>query len=265
MTDAQAPVLLAVGDGVATITLNRPHAFNAFDSASKPALLDVLRSVATDAAVRVVVITGNGKAFCAGQDLKEHLRRMQSGVEDVGDTVTEFFTPMIESVTGMSKPVIASLNGVAAGAGAGLALACDLRIAARSAVLRTSFAQVGLSADSGLSYTLPRLIGWGRAKWVTMMDEPIDAETALAWGAVDRLVDDGLLATETAALAARLAGGPTGAYGWIKASFAVAATGDLAGALSFENRAQQACFVSTDHREALSAFVGKREPVFTGR
>jgi 2-(1,2-epoxy-1,2-dihydrophenyl)acetyl-CoA isomerase len=264
MTAAQAPVLLAVAGGVATITLNRPRAFNAFDSASKPAMLDALGAVASDAAVRAVVITGTGKAFCAGQDLKEHLGQMQAG-DPVGDTVTEFFNPMVESVTQMRKPVIASVNGVAAGAGAGLALACDLRIAGRSAVLRTSFAQVGLSADSGLSYTLPRLIGLGRAMRMTLLDEPIDAETALAWGAVDQVVDDAQLPAETAAVAARLAGGPTAAYGWIKASFAAAATGDLAGALGFENRAQQACFASADHREALSAFIGKRPPMFTGR
>lgn len=264
MTAPEASVLVAVADGVATITLNRPHAFNAFDSALKLALLDALTAVASDAAVRAVVITGTGKAFCAGQDLKEHLGRMQAG-DPVGDTVTEFFNPMIESVTQMPKPVIAALNGVAAGAGAGLALACDLRIAARSAVLRTSFAQVGLSADSGLSYTLPRLIGLGRAKRVTLLDEPIDADTALAWGAVDQVVDDAQLPAQTAAVATRLAVGPTGAYGWIKASFAAAATGDLAAALSFENRAQQACFASADHREALSAFIGKRPPVFTGR
>lgn len=262
---AELPVQLTVAAGVGTITLNRPRAFNAFNSAAKTALLQALSSVADDPAVRAVVITGSGKAFCAGQDLKEHLAAVQAGSDDVSKTVTAFYNPMIESVTRLGKPVIAAVNGIAAGAGAGLAYACDLRVAARSAVFRTSFAAVGLSSDSGLSFTLPRLIGAGRASRLMLLDEPLDAETALAWGAVDVVVDDDALDARTVELATRLAAGPTAAYGWIKASFRQAASGDLAGALEFENRAQQACFRSADHTEALAAFVEKRPAVFTGR
>lgn len=262
---AELPVLLTVADGVGTITLNRPKAFNAFNSGLKSALLQVLGAVTDDPAVRAVVITGNGRAFCAGQDLKEHLAAVQAGGENVGNTVTEFYNPMIESVTRLGKPVIAAVNGIAAGAGAGLAYACDLRIAARSATFRTSFAAVGLSADSGLSFILPRLIGAGRATRLMLLDEPLNAETALDWGAVDLVVDDEMLAAKTAELATRLAAGPTAAYGWIKASLAQAATGSLADALEFENRAQQACFSSADHREALAAFVEKRPTMFAGR
>lgn len=263
MTESDTPVLLATHSGVATITLNRPRAFNAFDSTIKPLLLDVLGTVAADDAVRAVLITGAGKAFCAGQDLKEHLANVQAGI--AGNTVTEFFNPMLELVTGMGKPVIAAVNGVAAGAGAGLAFACDLRVVARSAVFRTSFAQVGLSADSGLSLTLPRLIGAGRALQLTLLDEPLDAATALAWGAATAVVDDDAVVAEATALAGRLAAGPTTAYRWIKESLAVGARGSLPDVLDFENRAQQACFTSADHREALAAFVDKRPPVFTGR
>jgi 2-(1,2-epoxy-1,2-dihydrophenyl)acetyl-CoA isomerase len=265
MTTADAPVLMTTDAGVATLTLNRPAAFNSFDSTMKAALLERLRAVSSDVEVRAVVITGTGSAFCAGQDLKEHLALVQLGSAAVGNTVTEFYNPMIELLTGMAKPVIAAINGVAAGAGAGLALASDLRIAARSAVLRTSFSRVGLSADSGLSFTLPRLIGAGRAKRVMLLDEPIDADTAVAWGAVDQVVDDDQLAAAAATLAGRLAAGPTGAYAWMKASFAQASDGDLRSTLEFENRAQQACFTSADHAEALAAFVAKRPPVFTGR
>ncbi|WP_029135221.1 enoyl-CoA hydratase-related protein [Nakamurella lactea] len=263
MTEPDSPVLLATDGGVATITLNRPRAYNAFDGTMKPLLLDVLRGVAADAAVRAVVITGAGKAFSAGQDLKDHLRNVQAGA--AGNTVTDFFNPMLELVTGMAKPVIAAVNGVAAGAGAGLAFACDLRVVASSAVFRTSFAQVGLSADSALSLTLPRLIGAGRALQLTLLDQPLDAATALAWGAATAVADDDAVVAEATALAAQLAAGPTTAYGWIKASFAQAANGSLTDTLAFENRAQKACFGSADHHEALSAFVEKRPPVFTGR
>lgn len=265
MTTADAPVLIITDAGVATLTLNRPARFNSFDSTMKAALLERLRAVSLDPEVRAVVITGSGSAFCAGQDLKEHLALMQQRPAAAGNTVTEFYNPMIALLTGMAKPVIAAINGVAAGAGAGLALACDLRIAARTAVLRTSFSTVGLSADSGLSFTLPRLIGAGRAKRVTLLDEPIDADTALAWGAVDQVVDDDQLTAAAATLAGRLANGPTAAYAWIKASFAQGAAGDLGSTLEFENRAQQACFTSADHAEALAAFLAKRPPVFTGR
>jgi 2-(1,2-epoxy-1,2-dihydrophenyl)acetyl-CoA isomerase len=263
MTEPESPVLLTTEAGVGTITLNRPRAFNAFDSTMKPLLLEVLHQVAGDAAVRAVVITGAGKAFSAGLDLKEHLRNVQEG--SAGNTVTEFYNPLLEAVTSMGKPVIAAVNGVAAGAGAGLAFACDLRVVASSAVFRTSFAQVGLSADSALSLTLPRLIGAGRALQLTLLDEPLDAPTALAWGAATLVVDDDAVLTEAAAMAARLAAGPTTAYGWIKASFRQAANGSLTDTLAFENRAQLACFASADHQEALAAFVEKRPPVFTGR
>lgn len=263
MTEPESPVLLTTHAGVATITLNRPRTFNAFDSTMKPLLLDVLGRVSGDDTVRAVVITGAGKAFSAGQDLKEHLRNVQDGT--AGNTVAEFYNPMLQAVTSMGKPVIAGVNGVAAGAGAGLAFACDLRVVAASAVFRTSFAQVGLSADSGLSLTLPRLIGAGRALQLTLLDEPLDAATALAWGAATAVVDDDAVLGEATALAARLATGPTTAFGWIKASFAQAANGSLTDTLAFENRAQLGCFDSADHHEALAAFVEKRPPVFTGR
>lgn len=265
MTSPESPVLLSRVEGVATVTLNRPKAYNAFAADLKTALLAVLRDVADDDTVRAVVITGAGRAFCAGQDLKEHQSTVREDPAAVGRTVVEFYNPMVELVTGMGKPVIAAVNGVAAGAGAALAYACDLRVAARSAVFRTSFAQVGLTADSGLSYTLPRLIGAGRARRLTLLDAPMDAPTAHAWGAVDVLAEDEEFPAVVEALARQLAAGPTTAYAWIKKSFFAGADRDLRGALSLENEGQQACFASADHHEALQAFLERRPPVFTGR
>lgn len=251
--------------GVRTITLQRPRSFNAFSGELKRALLAAVQETAADDAVRAVVLTGSGRAFSAGQDLKEHLSLMADDPAAAASTVAAFYNPLIQLVTSMPKPVIAAVNGVAAGAGAGLAYACDLRIAARSAVFRTSFAQVGLSADSGLSVTLPALVGAGRARRLMLLDEPLDAATALEWGAVDMLVEDDALVAAAADVARRLAAGPTAAYGFIKRSLQIGGSGDLQAALAFEDEAQRVCFASADHREALTAFVEKRPPQFSGR
>jgi len=260
---ADTPVRVDASDaGVLTITLNRPAAFNAFDAPMKSLLLHAVTRAADDDAVRVVVLTGAGRAFCAGQDLKEHLRRVQADDPAIADTVSGFYNPLVTAVTEMRKPVIAAVNGVAAGAGAALAFACDLRIAAASASFSMAFAGVALSADTGASYTLPRLVGTGRAMRMMLLGEKVGAAEALRIGLVDEVVDDEAFADRVAALASDLAAGPTSAYGWIKASVAHAARTDLAGALTFEDRAQAACFASPDHREALDAFVGKRRPSF---
>lgn len=256
------PVLVATDGGARTLTLNRPTAYNSFDRTMKDALLTAVTEAAADDAVRVVVITGAGRAFCAGQDLKEHLARVQAQDPGVADTVTEFYNPLVTAITSMRKPVVAAVNGVAAGAGASLAFACDLRVAAASASFSMAFAGVALSADTGASYTLPRLIGAGRAMRMMLLGEKVDAAEALRIGLADEVVTDADFPGRVAALAARLAAGPTAAFGWIKASLEHAADGDLASALEFEDRAQAACFASPDHREALDAFVTKRTPRF---
>lgn len=261
---AEPPVLVTDRGAVRTLTLNRPSAFNSFDLALKGALLTAL-DVAADRSVRAVVITGAGRAFCAGQDLKEHLALVGAGDERVGRTVSEFYNPVVRAVLGLRKPVIAAVNGPAAGAGTGLALACDLRIAATAATFSMAFAGVGLSADTGASYLLPRYVGYGRASSMMLLGEKVDAAEALRIGLVDQVVDDADLVGTVAALADRLAAGPTRAYGWIKASLQHAATADLDSALDFEDRAQTACFASEDHLEAVAAFVQKRPPRFTGR
>jgi 2-(1,2-epoxy-1,2-dihydrophenyl)acetyl-CoA isomerase len=258
----ESAVLVGGDDGVRTLTLNRPGAFNSFNAELKAALLSAVRAAAEDESVRALVITGSGKAFCAGQDLKEHLARVAAGDPAVAQTVSDFYNPLITAVTGMRKPVLAAVNGVAAGAGVALALACDLRIAAASASFTMAFGQVALSADSGASYTLPRFVGAGRAARMMLLGERVPADEALRIGLVEEVVPDDAFAYRVTEVARRLADGPTGAFGWIKASLAYGATHDLADSLDFENGAQVACFASLDHREALDAFVSKRPPRF---
>ena len=261
---AQGPVLVTDTGAVRTLTLNRPAAFNSFNLELKESLLTALADAAAESAVRAVVITGAGRAFCAGQDLKEHLGLVAARDPRVARTVAEFYNPMVRAVAGMAKPVIAAVNGAAAGAGAGLAFACDLRIVARSATFSMAFAGVGLSADSGASFLLPRLVGYGRASKMMLLGEKVDSDEALRIGMVDEVVDDADLAGTVGALADRLAAGPTRAYGWIKASLHHGASADLDSTLAFENQAQIDCFASADHREAIRAFVEKRPPTFSG-
>jgi 2-(1,2-epoxy-1,2-dihydrophenyl)acetyl-CoA isomerase len=258
------PLLVTDKAGVRTVTLNRPAAFNSFNSDLKSALLAALAAAAAEESVRAIVITGAGRAFCAGQDLKEHLALVTAGDERLATTVSEFYNPLVLAVTGMAKPVIAAVNGPAAGAGAGLAFACDLRIAARSASFSMAFAGVALSADTGASYLLPRLIGYGRASRMMLLGDKVDAAEGLKIGLVDLLVDDGELADAAARLAGSLAAGPALALSKIKASLQYAASADLPAALAFEDRAQAACFASTDHLEAIQAFVEKRPPRYLG-
>ena len=262
---AEPPVLVADAGGVRTVTLNRPSSFNSFNLALKTALLEALAAAAGDPAVRAVVIIGAGRAFCAGQDLKEHLALVSAEDPRVATTVAEFYNPLVMAVTGMPKPVVAAVNGAAAGAGAGLAFACDLRIAAASATFSMAFAGVALSADTGASFVLPRLIGHGRASRMMLLGERVDAAEALRIGMVDEVVPDGALGDTVATMAATLAAGPTRAYSWIKASLQHGAQSDLASTLAFEDRAQRECFASPDHHEAITAFVEKRPPRFNGR
>ncbi len=257
--------LVADGAAVRTVTLNRPAAFNSFTLAMKDELLAAIADAAADPVVRAVVITGNGRAFCAGQDLKEHLALVAAQDQRVAGTVRDFYNPLVLAITGMSKPVIAAVNGPAAGAGAGLAFACDLRYAARSASFSMAFAGVGLSADTGASFLLPRLIGQGRASKMMLLGEKVTADEAERIGLVDAVTDDVDLLPTVAAVAARLAAGPTRAFGWIKASLHHAAGAGMRSALDFEDRAQAECFASADHQEAIRAFADKRPARFVGR
>lgn len=250
--------------GVRTLTLNRPEAFNSLTTELKSALRDALTSAAEDASVRAVVLTGAGKAFCAGQDLKEHVAALQSGDPAPFKTVAEHYNPIVRAITSMPKPVIAAVNGMAAGAGASFAYACDLRVMARSAKFLMAFATIGLTADSGASWTLPRLIGYGRAMELMLLAKPVTAEQALSMGMATEVVDDGEALGAAQALASRMATGPTTGYAKIKEALLTAAGADLEKALATEEAAQTLLGTTTDHREAVDAFVTKRTPTFTG-
>ena len=259
--------MLLVDDagGVRTLTLNRPDAYNSLTAELKETLLAELRWAASEQSVRAVVITGAGRAFSAGQDLREHVEVLNADGDAPMRTVEEHYNPLVRALTTLPKPVIAAVNGTAAGAGASLAFACDLRIAAESAKFLLAFAGVGLSADTGASWTLPRLIGYGRAMELMMLGQPVTAEEALRIGMVNRVVPDGTALDAARELAATMAAGPTTAYAKIKEALQAAAGAELEHALATESRTQSELAQTADHREAVQAFVAKRPPTFTGR
>ncbi|WP_033440092.1 enoyl-CoA hydratase-related protein [Saccharothrix sp. NRRL B-16314] len=256
-------LLIDDADGVRTFTLNRPESFNSFTVALKERFLEAAVEAAEADSVRAVVITGAGKAFCAGQDLKEHIGLLEAGDPAPLNTVEKHYNPLIKAIVAMPKPVIAAVNGMAAGAGASLAFASDLRVAGAGAKFLMAFANVGLTADSGASWTLPRLIGHGRAMEMMLLAQPVGAEEALRIGMVGQVVPDGEVLSTAQALARKLAAGPTTAYAKIKE--AMAFTGALEAALEVEARTQAEAGATADHREAVAAFVAKRKPDFTGR
>jgi len=256
-------LLLDRAEGVATVTLNRPESMNSLSVQLKQDLVTALEDVSRDASVRAVVLTGTGRGFCVGQDLREHAASLESDAAPL-NTVTEHYNPIVTTLATMPKPVIAAVNGMAAGAGAGLAFACDFRIAAKSAGFLIAFANVGLSLDSGVSWTLPRLVGWARASALALLAEPVTAEAALDMGLVNAVVEPERLLPATQELAARLAAGPTAAYAAIKNSIAYAATSTLADALAKEAELQAVMGATEDHRNATVAFVTKQQPVFFG-
>lgn len=258
-------VLLDSGGGVATITLNRPDALNSLTVELKDALLATVRRVAADPAARAVVITGAGRGFSAGQDLREHAAMLEAGDPAPLRTVREHYNPLVLALAGMPKPVVAAVNGMAAGAGASLAFAADFRIAADGARFLLAFADVGLTLDSGASWTLPRLVGHARATAMALLAEPVPATAALEMGLVNAVVPDDRVLPAAQELAARLAAGPTAAYAAIKESLAYAASATLAESLEKEAELQNALGASEDHRWATAAFLRKEQPTFTGR
>jgi len=264
MTD-DAPLLVDRSDGVVTLTFNRPAALNAFDVALKVALREALVEIEADPAVRALVITGAGRAFCVGQDLREHVATLDSGAADPLGTVVTHFNPLVRALAEFDKPVVAAVRGMAAGAGASLALLADFRIGGPSTAFLMAFANVGLAGDTGASWTLPRLVGHAKAIELLMLAEPVDAAKAERLGLLHRLVgEDAEVLPVAHELAARLAAGPTVAYGQIKRQLAIGASGTLADALAAEVEAQRICGATSDHRNATAAFVAKQKPTFTG-
>ncbi|WP_327392860.1 enoyl-CoA hydratase-related protein [Streptomyces sp. NBC_01186] len=254
-----------VNEGLATVTLNRPDAMNALDEETKVALRDTLQRAAADERVRAVLLTGSGRAFCVGQDLKEHTGALQRGGGSALNTVEEHYNPITLALAGMPKPVVAGVNGVAAGAGAGFAFACDYRVMADTAAFNTSFAGVALTADSGVSWTLPRLVGPGKAADLLLFPRSVKAPEALELGLAGRVVPADELAAEAASVARQLAEGPTAAYAALKESLAYGASHSLAETLAKESELQLRAGASQDHRIAVEAFAKKERPRFTGR
>ncbi len=258
-------VLLDRAAGVATITMNRPASMNSLSLEMKESLIAALREVRDNEAVRAVVLTGAGSAFCVGQDLREHAALMAQNDPRPLRTVRDHYNPIALGLIEMPKPVVAAVNGMAAGAGASFAFACDFRIAGEGAGFLMAFARVGLSADSGASWTLPRLVGNARATALMMLAEPVSPAQALEMGLVTAVVPDDKVLPAAHELASRLAAGPTVAYACIKEAIAYGGTADLADALEREADLQARAGATQDHRNATAAFVAKQQATFEGR
>jgi 2-(1,2-epoxy-1,2-dihydrophenyl)acetyl-CoA isomerase len=263
-------VLYEVSDGLATITLNRPEAMNALNIETKVALREAVRSAAADDAVRAVLLTAAGeRAFCVGQDLKEHIGLLaadrETGSAQTMSTVREHYNPIVRSLVEAPKPVVAAVNGVAAGAGFGFALAADYRLVADTAAFNTSFAGVALTADSGISWTLPRVVGPGRAADLLLFPRSIGAQEAYELGIANRIVPTGELRAEAEQVARALAEGPTVAYAAIKEAVAFGLSHSLAETLEKEDELQTRAGSSEDHAIAVRAFVNKEKPKYLGR
>jgi 2-(1,2-epoxy-1,2-dihydrophenyl)acetyl-CoA isomerase len=269
MTDTpapgQSPVLLERDGAVATVRFNRPEAMNALDVATKEALLAALTEVAADPGVRCVVLTGSGRAFCVGQDLREHVTLLQSDDPSLWETVPTHYNPVAELLATMDKPVVAALNGVAAGAGAAFAMAADIRIMVDTAGFNLAFAGIALSCDSGSSWWLQRLVGPARAKELLLLPRTVPAQECLSLGLVTTVVTAEEFEAEVARVATQLAAGPTMAYGSIRRAVAYAAGHPLTESLAKEGEFMARTGASADHHAAVDAFLAKEKPVFTGR
>ena len=252
-------------DRVATITLNRPEKLNAFAGTMREELVEALRACASDEQTRAVVITGAGRAFCAGGDVEFMNGLRQAEEVDTFRKLLDAGRDVIVQIVTMEKPVIASINGVAAGAGCNLALACDYRIASDQAKLGETFVRIGLHPDWGGTWLLPRLVGRGRAMELLMSGRIVGAAEAIAIGMIDRMVPAADLAAETEKLARSIADGPPLAVAGIKRALNAAERNDLRTQLDLEAEHQLRCFSSRDAEEGMNAFFEKRGPSFTGR
>jgi 2-(1,2-epoxy-1,2-dihydrophenyl)acetyl-CoA isomerase len=258
-------ILFAEEAGVATITLNRPEKLNSFTAAMHAELKHAVKRVAEGGTTRCLLLTGAGRGFCAGQDLSDRVMGAGAAPPDLGHTLSTHYNPLVLSLRALEMPVLCAVNGVAAGAGANLALACDIVLAARSASFIQAFCKIGLMPDCGGTYFLPRLVGTARAMGLALLGDKLPAEQAADWGLIWKVVDDDKLATESAALARHLATQPTKGLALIKQALQQSAGNTIAQQLAIEADLQRAAGKTADYREGVAAFMGKRPAKFTGR
>jgi 2-(1,2-epoxy-1,2-dihydrophenyl)acetyl-CoA isomerase len=252
-------------DGVARITLDRPDRLNSFTQQMHDEVRDALRRVADDASVRVLCLTGNGRGFCAGQDLSDRAVAPGEAPVDLGWSIEHNYRPLVLTLRNLPLPVVCAVNGVAAGAGASIALACDLVIATRSASFVQAFCRLGLIPDAGGTYFLPRAVGSARAMGLAMLGDKLTAEDAESWGLIWKCVDDDAFATHIDALLAQLAKAPTRGLAAIKRVLHASPSNTLEAQLALEGETQRELGLSADYREGVDAFLAKRAPNFTGR
>jgi 2-(1,2-epoxy-1,2-dihydrophenyl)acetyl-CoA isomerase len=258
-------VKTALADGLLRLTLNRPDKLNSFNDEMHLALRAAIQRAHDENGIRAVLLTGAGRGFCAGQDLGDRDPRKDATPPDLGYTIETFYNPLIRQMRSLDKPIICAVNGVAAGAGANIALACDIVLAARSAKFIQAFSKIGLIPDSGGTWSLAQLLGEARAKALAFTAEPLAAETAAAWGLIWKVVDDAELASEAEALGRKLAAGPTFGLGLIKRAIQASAGHTLDQHLDLERDLQRQAGRSADYAEGVAAFLDKRPAGFIGR
>ena len=258
-------VKVALADGLLKLTLNRPDKLNSFNEEMHLALRAAMQRAHDEKGIRAVLLTGAGRGFCAGQDLGDRDPRKDAAPPDLGYTIETFYNPLIRQMRSLDKPILCAVNGVAAGAGANIALACDIVLAARSAKFIQAFSKIGLIPDSGGTWSLAQLLGEARAKALAITAEPLAAETAAAWGLIWKVVDDAELASEAEALGRKLAAGPTFGLGLIKQAIQASAGNTLDQQLDLERDLQRQAGHSADFAEGVVAFLDKRPAEFTGR
>jgi 2-(1,2-epoxy-1,2-dihydrophenyl)acetyl-CoA isomerase len=258
-------VLVSVENGVLSATLNRPDKLNACTPEMLALLREAIQRAADEPGIRAVLLTGAGRGFCAGQDLSERNVAPGAAPIDLSVTIGSYYNPLVRRMRELPKPIVCAVNGVAAGAGANLALACDLVFAARSASFVQAFSRIGLLPDSGGTYFLPRLAGSARAMGLALLGDKLSAEDAGRWGLIWKVVEDANLMDECTVAARSLAAGPTKAYGLIKKALYASASNTLDAQLDLERDLQREAGYSEDYREGVAAFMQKRKPAFKGK